>query len=448
MAWSSSRCGLFLALVACGACSHAPPSPRQTDSEPSAASSPQTQPTLLPRSAPPAPAFVVVVPSRPPAAAYGGPLRPTDDAHRVVADLRRAIIKRSVAAGFPAPQPDGRLDLVAADLAMNATATSHELVSFLAHHYGVAEPQPNILALGTDAGDADAIGLVMNQVEATLSRAAWPRLGLAAVRTQGYLQVMLLLGMVDIAFDSFPRTLAGKAVAPLQGQLPPGFGNPQLVVTTPTGSTGRLPIRLVDRNFKGTFSCMAGPGRYDVELLAEAARGPEVLLNAPVFCDAPVPTQFTPTRDEFGEATTARAVEVAMVKAINRERAKRTLAPLTVNDRLQQVARLHTEGMARVARVSHVSANGDKPVDRARAAGISPVLLSENVGSATSAAAVHDGFMTSPGHRANVLESQATNVGVGVVQVREGDGLVVWYVTELFARFTPLQPAPHPQPQQ
>ena len=42
--------------------------------------------------------------------------------------------------------------------------------------------------------------------------------------------------------------------------------------------------------------------------------------------------------------------------------------------------------------------------------------------------------MSSPGHRANVLDRSVTRIGVGVVLRRELGGLPSLYVTQLFSR--------------
>jgi len=445
------RSGLCLVLLGIAACAHTGSQGGSTPKTPPEAPLPGTVPQpIVAQVAPPLPLLPkVFVPAGVGATTYGGPLPATEASSHVVERLRRAIIKRSGAAGFAEPRSDRRLDLVAADLANTPAAVSHELVNFLSHHYGLAEPQPNLLSVGTDAPDDEAVNLVMKQAETVLLKSAWPRLGLAAVRKGQYLQVIVLLGMIDITFDAFPRTLKAKNVAQLQGVLPKGFGKAQLVVTTPAGTTGRLPVSMQGQSFTGTFSCMAGSGRYDVELMAEASRGPEVMLNAPVFCDLPAPTEFLlNSDDEFRNATTPADVESAMVAAINRERAKRRLPPLAVDERLHNVARSYAADMAQLERVAHVSPDGQSAVDRVRQAGLSPTMLAENVGSATVASAVHAGFMSSPGHRGNVLEPLASHMGVGVAQVKSADGPTVWYVTELFARFSPLQPAPQPRTKQ
>lgn len=69
--------------------------------------------------------------------------------------------------------------------------------------------------------------------------------------------------------------------------------------------------------------------------------------------------------------------------------------------------------------------------------------LGENVGEGASAAVIHAAFMASPEHRANILGTSYTQVGIGVVVDAHG---TMW-VSEIFRRpLTPV-PAQPPQPQ-
>jgi len=70
--------------------------------------------------------------------------------------------------------------------------------------------------------------------------------------------------------------------------------------------------------------------------------------------------------------------------------------------------------------------------DRVRKVGLSPMLVAENVGRAYSAGQAHRGFMTSPGHRANVVEPRVTAVGLGIVAGPPENGTIPLFVTELF----------------
>lgn len=64
----------------------------------------------------------------------------------------------------------------------------------------------------------------------------------------------------------------------------------------------------------------------------------------------------------------------------------------------------------------HVNPDGLGPDGRADAAGISYYMISENISAGDAAPEViMDGWMNSPGHRFNILDPEATRLGVGVV---------------------------------
>jgi uncharacterized protein YkwD len=63
----------------------------------------------------------------------------------------------------------------------------------------------------------------------------------------------------------------------------------------------------------------------------------------------------------------------------------------------------------------HTSPDGRSPFDRMRAAGYAGNLMGENIAAGQpTPAAVMDAWMHSPGHRANILNCQFTEIGVGV----------------------------------
>jgi uncharacterized protein YkwD len=74
-------------------------------------------------------------------------------------------------------------------------------------------------------------------------------------------------------------------------------------------------------------------------------------------------------------------------------------------------------------------------VERADAAGIGFLRLAENVAHVVNvddpAAALHGYLVSSPGHRANLLDEDVTHVGIGVAARDTGQGREVW-LTEVF----------------
>lgn len=119
-------------------------------------------------------------------------------------------------------------------------------------------------------------------------------------------------------------------------------------------------------------------------------------------------------------ATTKAAAEEQFVDKINAERKARGLGGLTVDVRLTRVAREWSAQMAASGQLSH------RP-NLAAAVGGDWQTLAENVGRARLVTVdepalverLHQAFMDSPGHRANVL-GPYDGVGVGVTVAQDG----------------------------
>ncbi|MEU9270912.1 CAP domain-containing protein [Streptomyces sp. NPDC048251] len=126
-----------------------------------------------------------------------------------------------------------------------------------------------------------------------------------------------------------------------------------------------------------------------------------------------------------GLARTAAEV----VDLTNRERARAGLPALTVDPLLTAAAQAHSADMVARAYYSHTSPEGSQPWDRAAAAGSTRRTIGENIACGQrSPAEVMDGWMNSPGHRANIRKPDFTHIGVGFA----GGGPSGTYWTQLF----------------
>jgi uncharacterized YkwD family protein/spore coat assembly protein SafA len=108
--------------------------------------------------------------------------------------------------------------------------------------------------------------------------------------------------------------------------------------------------------------------------------------------------------------------EQEVVRLVNIERAKYGLKPLTMNWELQRVARYKSQDMHDKKYFSHTSPTYGSPFDMMKSFGISYRTAGENIamGYATPQAVV-TGWMNSSGHRANILNGNFTQIGVGYV---------------------------------
>lgn len=101
----------------------------------------------------------------------------------------------------------------------------------------------------------------------------------------------------------------------------------------------------------------------------------------------------------------------------NQERMARGLPELRWNNALAMAAARHAQRMAASGSISHQYAGEPDLPERFSAEGARFSAVAENVAVSGSAADIHREWMHSPGHRANILDANMTELGVGVVNV-------------------------------
>lgn len=117
----------------------------------------------------------------------------------------------------------------------------------------------------------------------------------------------------------------------------------------------------------------------------------------------------------------------------NAMRRREGLRPLAANSRLMRAAQLHAEQMAQAATMSHdlPGARYPTPRDRLDAVGYEWRAYAENVSwNQRSAGEAVAGWMRSPGHRANILHEEYTEIGGGVARNAKGEP----YYVQVFGR--------------
>jgi uncharacterized protein YkwD len=118
--------------------------------------------------------------------------------------------------------------------------------------------------------------------------------------------------------------------------------------------------------------------------------------------------------------TTANGVQVraATLCLINAQRARHRLAPLTENTMLDRAAELHSVDMAKRDYFEHADPDGVQPDARIVQQGYPPILVGENLAWGetvkSTPATIVSMWMKSPGHRANILESDYREIGIGM----------------------------------
>ena len=146
----------------------------------------------------------------------------------------------------------------------------------------------------------------------------------------------------------------------------------------------------------------------------------------PVVPPAPLPAK-APASGRVG------ATEARIFNLINAERKRQGLPPLEYSGQLDEMAKIQAQNMARFHKMAHVLPQSGLPTltDRARHVGYPFGRLAENVAhDFPDAQTVVQGWMTSRGHRANILNSEVVETGIAIARSSNG-GL---YYCQVFGR--------------
>jgi uncharacterized protein YkwD len=106
--------------------------------------------------------------------------------------------------------------------------------------------------------------------------------------------------------------------------------------------------------------------------------------------------------------------ERQLFDAVNRERKAQGLPSLKPDEALAAAARAHAQRMAEQGTLSHQLPGEPNLLARARAAGAHFTWLAENVDQGPNPTAIHQSFMKSPQHRANILDPDMDSAGIAI----------------------------------
>ena len=149
-------------------------------------------------------------------------------------------------------------------------------------------------------------------------------------------------------------------------------------------------------------------------------RGSLTRLFAAVVLAGAVTTTVAAVAPAAAFADSSASMESQFVAKMNAARQSAGLRPYSVSSDLTSIARQHSAQMASKQQLYH-NPNLTSQVRNWQAVG-------ENVGEGPTVSDIHTAFMHSPEHKANILDHDFTQVGVGVVVDKNG---IIW-VTEDF----------------
>ncbi|MEI9938616.1 MAG: CAP domain-containing protein [Pseudomonadota bacterium] len=340
-----------------------------------------------------------------PAGAVGGP-----GVERLQADVAGALVERGDHA-----QADGGLS-AAASWALSEVNQGHtvDLVAIEAasRHFGFGGILISIAVFGMQQQDT-----WRDQLERAPSNMPVTRYGIR-VSPSGR-SAVVLFGSVELSYSAIPRAFDPGQSVSLKGRVGPRFTFAHVYLTKPDGTVDekRMPSRALDASF-----ALESPGKYRLEVMGDGASGPVVISNVPLYVGIP----------ESAAAVIAGAVlepeqaEARLLVLLNEARVAAGLNKVQPDAELREIALAHSTDMADHHFFGHVSPTNGTPTDRLRRSGVLVSAAGENIAAASTPELAHEGLMSSPGHRANMLRPDWTHVGIGA---RKGDdGLAVTMV--------------------
>lgn len=181
---------------------------------------------------------------------------------------------------------------------------------------------------------------------------------------------------------------------------------------------------------------MVGWSLLAVDRGRHAARRAQVLallLALAVGACAQSRTEYGRGLPDVAAAPGIQELEHEMGQRLNRDRAGQNLGALRYDERLANVARVHSADMRDHHFFEHESPNTGSLEDRLAAAGYLFLEARENLAEAPDVQQAQDRLLRSPEHHANIMATDITHVGVGIVRggVREPRNLTI---TQVFAR--------------
>jgi uncharacterized protein YkwD len=151
-------------------------------------------------------------------------------------------------------------------------------------------------------------------------------------------------------------------------------------------------------------------------MVSRTARLPIAVLLLLWTCPSSVAPEAVRAEGAAAAGAGAAVITAGVLDLTNVERSRAGLAPLRANAQLMRAAQLQAEQMAALGRMSHVLSDGryPGPQDRLAAAGYRWRAYAENIAYGQRGPEdVTESWMTSAGHRANILNATYVELGTG-----------------------------------
>ncbi len=390
-----------------------------------------------------------LVPSRPAADTYGGTPAGACQGSGAITLVMNDLTDAAQRAHRPAPELDPRVCAVAETfLGWDAAALGSPrlaVLSAVSNRFGlpVTSMPPTVAEIGPLPADPSSEPENQRQVAERIVQAvgdaainaSQPRLGMAIQRvrkgkTEVAYKVSVALADVPVQLDPLPRRLDLGQKATLSGRLLGGATSPKVLVSDPVGRLS-TPEQAAGDAFKAELACGDRPGTMQVEIRGEYEGRSGALASFPVACGQDLPASVAVAGPAW--PTDPAAAERRILELVNEARVAAGLRPLAADAALSGVARTISSDLA--ARSG--APGGPGVAERLKKEGIASPLVLQSAAAERTFERAHERLMASPTNRANIMNPEVTQAGVGIGQGTDDQGHALAYVTELFVQELP-----------
>lgn len=315
------------------------------------------------------------------------------------------------------------------------------------YHYNQPPTMPvaflalSAAAILSVAGLAWLVGSATNDSALSSDVAAFERLDLIAPASDGGQAELDPAGPVDANGDGSNAATAAPTTAAPAAAAAPETDASTPAPTTVAPATTAAPATVAPTTAAPTTAApaTAAPTTAAPTTAAPTTAAPTTAppTTAPPTTAPPTtapPTTAAPTTQAPAPpAGDDSAVQQEVLALTNQERAANGCPALALNGQLNVAADNHSEDMAARNYFDHSSPEGEGPGARIADAGYQGRGWGENIAVGYgSAASVVEGWMNSPGHRANILNCGYNELGVGYAQGASNGYTQGIYWTQVF----------------
>jgi uncharacterized protein YkwD len=280
----------------------------------------------------------------------------------------------------------------------------------------------------------DVAVALADPIRTFVSTAQVPRYGLAVERVKkGLTKLVLVMQDQTLEIQPLPRKLNPGQTATLSGTVGGNLSNPKVRYTDAVGKLEQMEGQ-AGKTFKTELKCGDRAGRILVQVAAEQEGADVMLANFPVGCGTDLPIAAAVSAPGGKQAATVdpAAAEKQLLDLVNQERTAAGLKPLQADPDAAKVARSLAEDRAKGK-----GTTGEELQRRLRELDIASPMILVSEAQAFGAEDAYTKFSNSPHDRANVLNPEATQVGIGVAPGPTIDKRPMIMVSQLFIKQLP-----------